>query len=61
MFYYFGTVTCHMSEEQFWRTTPRKLFALLEVHNKLNSYDEEEQKEKEAEPLTLEEFRSWNI
>ena len=50
-----------MSEEQFWRTTPRKLFALLEIHNKLNSYDEEEQKAKEAEPLTLEEFRSWNI
>jgi hypothetical protein len=29
-----------MSEEIFWRCTPRKLFSLLDVHVKVNSSDE---------------------
>ena len=30
--YYAGTVWLRMDEETFWRTTPRKLFALMQVH-----------------------------
>lgn len=32
--YYMGTVLFSMNESEFWRCTPRKLFALLQVHNK---------------------------
>lgn len=42
-----------MSEELFWRTTPRKLFSLLDAHNKANSVDEEDKKQ-EPEKMTLE-------
>ena len=31
--YYASTITLRMTEEQFWKCTPRKLFALLDVHN----------------------------
>jgi len=50
-----------MREEEFWRITPRKLFALLGVHNKLNNPDSEEenQPKKEAKKLTLEEALAW--
>ena len=30
--YYAGTVWLRMDEETFWKTTPRKLFALIQVH-----------------------------
>lgn len=33
---YSGVVILKMSERQFWRTTPRKFFALLQVHADLN-------------------------
>ena len=33
--YYAGTVWFRMTEETFWRTTPRKLFALIKVHTDL--------------------------
>ena len=46
-----------MTEEKFWKLTPRKFFALMESHNRANSVDEDENK-KEAEPLTLEELRA---
>lgn len=36
---YAGVVILKMSERQFWRTTPRKLFALLRVHADLNSVE----------------------
>ena len=42
-----------MSEKLFWRTTPRKLFSLLDAHNKANSVDEEDKKQ-EPEKMTLE-------
>ena len=49
-----------MREEEFWRITPRKLFALLGVHNKLNNPESEEnQPKKEVRKLTLEEALAW--
>lgn len=55
--YYLGTVVLGMSEAEFWRCTPRKLFALAEVHLKVHSG--EGQKEKPQERLTLQELLSW--
>ncbi|WP_433943462.1 hypothetical protein [Paenibacillus sp. SN-8-1] len=37
--YYVGTVLFGMSETVFWRCTPRKLFALLAMHRKVNGLD----------------------
>ncbi|GIO57924.1 hypothetical protein [Paenibacillus cineris] len=34
--YYIGTVQLGMSEAVFWRSTPKKLFALWEIHKKYN-------------------------
>lgn len=45
-----------MNEEQFWRCTPRKLFALLEAHNRANAVDEAEKPQ--AQKMTLEDLRS---
>lgn len=39
--YYFGTVLLNMSEEVFWRCTPRKLFSLMDVHVQLNTTEEQ--------------------
>lgn len=36
LFYYMGTVILRMSPRTFWRTTPKKFFALLQVHIELN-------------------------
>lgn len=46
-----------MTEEKFWRTTPRKFFSLLKEHNKLNSFDEAEKEQQQIKPMTLEELR----
>jgi len=36
--YYAGTVILRMSDRQFWHeTTPRKLVALLRVHNEIHN------------------------
>ena len=52
-----------MTEIQFWSCTPRKLFALLDAHNKANTIDDDEnvveQKPQKAEKLTLEEALAW--
>jgi uncharacterized phage protein (TIGR02216 family) len=42
--YYVGTVILKMSEQTFWRCTPRKLFALMAVHVDVNSTDEQRAK-----------------
>jgi hypothetical protein len=34
---YIGTVILGMSEEKFWRTTPRKLMALFNVHMEIQT------------------------
>jgi len=46
-----------MSEAEFWRCTPRKLFALAEVH--IEAHSVKEQEKKEPERLTLKELLSW--
>lgn len=56
--FYLGTVVLHMSEQEFWKCTPRKLFALTDVHVKLNS-PEKQKKEKPKERLTIKELMSW--
>lgn len=33
--YYLGTVVLRMSDEVFWRTQPKRLVALLHVHEKM--------------------------
>ena len=38
--YYLATVILNMSEEVFWKCTPRKLFSLIEVHARFNNPDE---------------------
>lgn len=42
--YYLGTVTLNMNEKTFWKITPRKLFALLDVHIEMNSSAEDRAK-----------------
>ncbi|MFU1797463.1 hypothetical protein ACM1RC_26595 [Paenibacillus azoreducens] len=37
--YYMGTVLLNMSEAVFWRSSPRKLFALWAVHKKYNGLE----------------------
>jgi len=37
--YYIGTVVLKMSEEAFWKTTPRKLNALCRVYIEANSLE----------------------
>ena len=48
-----------MNEKEFWKVTPRKLFSLLDAHNKANSVDEEDEAPKrEPQRMTLEELRA---
>jgi len=46
-----------MKEEEFWRCTPRKLFALADVHIKMMSPENKEKQEPQR--LTLEELMKW--
>lgn len=46
-FNYMGTVLLNRPEAVFWRTTPRKIFALWEIHKKVNGLDKEEQESPE--------------
>ena len=46
-----------MTEKEFWSITPRKLFSLLNAHNKANSVEETETKN-EPQKMTLEDLRS---
>jgi hypothetical protein len=53
-----------MEEREFWKTIPRKLFALLEVHNNLNTANPEDAEQAELpsktiRKLTLEEALAW--
>ena len=41
-----------MSEKEFWRITPRKLFALLDSHRRANTPPEEGESQSKAEPIT---------
>ncbi|WP_413373290.1 hypothetical protein [Paenibacillus taichungensis] len=39
-----GTVLLGMTDQEFWRCTPRKLFGLWEVHMRVNGLDKENEK-----------------
>lgn len=52
---YLGTVILQMSEEEFWRATPRKLFSLARVHLKANG----EEESPATERLSVKEILSW--
>lgn len=38
-FYYIGTVVLNMTEEEFWRSTPRKIGTLFKIHAKTNGWE----------------------
>lgn len=42
-FYYVGTTLLNMSEESFWRSTPKKVSTLYEIHRSYNGLDEDEE------------------
>jgi len=44
-----------MRPDEFWKMTPRKFFALVELHGKLNSVDEhgKEQEKNNIQPMTM--------
>ncbi|WP_084177459.1 hypothetical protein [Geobacillus vulcani] len=43
MLLYAGTVVLGMNEKDFWRCTPRKFFALCDVHRKMHGTSEQEE------------------
>lgn len=47
-----------MSDEEFWRSTPAKIFALLDYHAKVESPKEEPPKE--IPKMTPEIFKAWS-
>jgi len=49
---YIGTVILNMSEHKFWRSTPRKLLALLNVHFEVSpDYAQGRESKKEEPPM----------
>ena len=52
--YYIGTTILGMTEVEFWKSFPRKLFVLLDRHNKANSV--EEAKPKNVEKMTMQDL-----
>ncbi|WP_339273616.1 hypothetical protein MKY59_20990 [Paenibacillus sp. FSL W8-0426] len=51
-----GTTLLGMSEEEFWRCTARKLFALWEIHVRVNGLDQQEEKKPSAPPGYIDQF-----
>ncbi|GAB6931589.1 hypothetical protein JCM10914A_55720 [Paenibacillus sp. JCM 10914] len=47
-FFYMGTVLFNRSEAVFWRTTPRKLFAMWDIHRQVNGLDQAQPESKES-------------
>ncbi|MGF6356761.1 hypothetical protein ABIE27_004685 [Paenibacillus sp. 4624] len=48
--YYMGTTLLGMTEVEFWRCTVRKLFALWEIHVRVNGLDQHENEKKPTAP-----------
>lgn len=46
--YYLATNILHMSEEEFLKSTPKKLFAIARIHSELNTPKEEKENKKEV-------------
>ena len=40
---YIGRVILNMSELEFWRSTPREMMALVDVHCQINDPDKKEE------------------
>ncbi|MDQ7790137.1 MAG: hypothetical protein RDU41_08805 [Clostridia bacterium] len=57
---YMGTVVLGMPEESFWRITPRKLMALIRVHNQIHSPGEDSgPSKKPASKSAVGKLASW--
>lgn len=41
-FFYASVTLLNMSEEEFWRSTPKKVSALYKIHRHFNKWDEGE-------------------
>lgn len=48
-----------MPEDVFWKSTPRKLFALLDVYMKLNGVKTDEKTKKEKNDDAIKSLMSW--
>ena len=64
LFYYLGTVTLKMSEEEFWKSTPRKLISLLKINAETKNLDLSGEivgveKSKESSEDAVKQFMSW--
>lgn len=57
--YYMGTTLLGMTEEEFWRSTVRKLFALWDVHVRVNGLDPREEKKPSAPPGYTDSINQW--
>jgi hypothetical protein len=50
MIYYIGTVLFGMSDETFWRTTPRRFTALCKAHIEAHDSGEDKGKKGKSQP-----------
>lgn len=48
-FFYIGKVVMGLTEEEFWRSTPRKINALYRIHRRFNGWDKGKEDEDEGE------------
>lgn len=48
-----------MSDDEFWKSTPAKVFALLDYHAKVESPKKDEP-QKEIPKMTPELFKAWS-
>lgn len=58
LLYYVGTVILGMTEEEFWKCTPRKLFSLLTIHGEVSGQSDGQGKIKDSQQA-LKQFMSW--
>jgi uncharacterized phage protein (TIGR02216 family) len=58
LLYYLGTVVLNMTEEEFWKCTPRKLFALLNIHGEVSGVSESLNKITE-QSQAVKQFMNW--
>ena len=58
LLYYIGTVVLNMTEDEFWKCTPRKLFALLNIHAEVKGNIKENKKITE-QTQAIQNFMNW--
>jgi len=57
-----GTVILRMPEHEFWKCTPRKIHALIEIYNSMNSGTKREKEvkvTKENQKATIDAIAGW--